>query len=948
MSKKNLYIIYFILFSILGHIQAQTNVACIGNSITWGSKLLDRDTESYPSRLAVQLGGDYTVVNYGTGGRTLLQNTELPYIVSQQHAYSIATPHDIVIILLGTNDSAENNWIEKEHFKEDYYDLIDDYQNYPGNDDPIFILGLPPPVFDESSGHRNAPIVDEIIPKIKQIANELDLTIADFYNALSGKPELFIDGVHPNAVGTVIMAEVAYDAILKAFSATDPPPATPTGLKTIPESSNINLEWHANTEDDLFSYHIYRSFEKGGVQDYLGITFAPDTTYTDNNILLNHIYYYSIDAFDNHGHGSSRTAAVAGKTLDYDPPSAPLNLQVILEADSVKTIWTPNSEPDIEKYHIYRNAILNDIQQSSSIIGTVHAPDSNFFDINYASATNYYYGVKALDISGNQGPISNIVNVTTKSRPLSSDTTLTFYEDIPHQFLASNFPFTDADNHTLDKIIFIDSDYLEYFTYDNDTINSPFICDDISKLLFSPKLDEFGDDYADFSFEVIDSFGSTSLDTNMIVINLAPVNDIPFVNPISDLYLMEDSHNLLLPITGINAGPANETQNLSVKVFTDFVNVSDIQYSSPEDTGLVIIDPVENVFGIIPVTIQIEDDGGTINGGIDTFSTTFNIHIAPVNDPPIFNFTEIEISEDLETAVELTGIQPGPGETDQQILMSVKSNNTDILPHPVLIYNTPDTTATLTFSTIPNIFGTTSITIYMSDDGGTEFGGKDSTSYIIPVEIISINDKPADFNMITPLSDSTLVINKSNYLNTFLISWEASSDIENDVVLYDIIFNTDFSTLSRYGINSTNTEYILKEFLSVSDTVSITTGTFSVIATDGNLETIAINHDIALSIDGRSFAPPTLHLDQNYPNPFNNTTVIGFDLPKSVNVSIIIFDLLGVEIIKLINNKKYERGYNTITWNGLDKNNNLISAGVYIMQVRMGSQEKHKKLILLK
>lgn len=943
MFKKSVYILFFVLISIFTNINAQINVACIGNSITQGGNIAN-----YPAQLEIHLGNNYVVKNYGTGGRTLLQNTALPYIESIQHAYSIATPHDIVIILLGTNDSDEDVWVENAHFKEDYYDLIEDYKNYPGHDDPVFILGLPPPVFNESLGPRNAPIVNKIIPMIKQVANELNLTLANFYNALDGKPELFTDGVHPNYAGAEIMAEVAYNAIQNSMHVSDPPPETPTGLKTISGVLDITLKWNANPEDDLFSYTIFRSYEKGGVQAWMGITLKPDTTFSDSNVDLNHIYYYSIDAIDIHDNVSKRTAAVLGKTLDLEPPSAPLNLQVILEADSVKTIWTPNSEPDIEKYHIYRNTILNDIQQSSSIIGTVYAPDSNFLDINYASATNYYYGIKALDISGNQGSISNIVNVTTKSRPLSSDTTLTFYEDIPHQFLASNFPFTDADNHTLDKIIFIDSDYLEYFTYDNDTINSPFICDDISKLLFSPKLDEFGYDYANFSFKVIDSFGSTSLDTNMIVINLAPVNDIPFVNPISDLYLMEDSHNLLLPITGINAGPANETQNLSVKVFTDFVNVSDIQYSSPEDTGLVIIDPVENVFGIIPVTIQIEDDGGTINGGIDTFSTTFNIHIAAVNDPPILNFTEIEISEDLEIAVELTGIQPGPGETDQQILMSVKSNNTDILPHPVLIYNNPDTTATLTLSTIPNIFGTTSITIYMTDDGGTEFGGKDSTTYIIPVEIISINDKPADFNMITPLSDSTIVINKSNYLNTFLISWDASSDIENDLVLYDIIFDTDFSTLSRYGIISTNTEYILKEFLSVSDTVSITTGTFSVIATDGDLETTAINHDIALNIDGRSFAPPTLHLDQNYPNPFNNTTVIGFDLPKTVNVSITIFDLLGVEIIKLINNKKYERGYNTITWNGLDKNNNLISAGVYIMQVRMGSQEKHKKLILLK
>ena len=172
MSKNNPYIIYFILFFAFGHIQAQTNVACIGNSITLGVGLTDPANDSYPSKLAVLLDDDYDVINYGTGGRTLLQNTDLPYIESTTHGFSVATPHDIVVILLGTNDSDEHNWIEKDHFKEDYYDLIDDYNmNFPEYGDPVFILGLPPPVFDESAGHRNAPIVDEIIPMIKQIAN---------------------------------------------------------------------------------------------------------------------------------------------------------------------------------------------------------------------------------------------------------------------------------------------------------------------------------------------------------------------------------------------------------------------------------------------------------------------------------------------------------------------------------------------------------------------------------------------------------------------------------------------------------------------------------------------------------------------------------------------------------------------------------------------------------
>lgn len=179
----------------------------------------------------------------------------------------------------------------------------------------------------------------------------------------------------------------------------------------------------------------------------------------------------------------------------------------------------------------------------------------------------------------------------------------------------------------------------------------------------------------------------------------------------------------------------------------------------------------------------------------------------------------IQIFEDSEATIELTGIQAGPWETSQQIAMSVKSNNTDILPHPKLSYNSPDTTAALTFSTIPNIFGTTSIIITVSDNGGTKFGGKDSTSYTIPVEITAVNDKPSDFNIITPISDSTLVINKLNYLKTFSIAWETSSDIENDDILYDIIFSEDLSALSRYGLNSTKTEYILKEILAATDTI---------------------------------------------------------------------------------------------------------------------------------
>ncbi len=322
---------------------------------------------------------------------------------------------------------------------------------------------------------------------------------------------------------------------------------------------------------DLFSYTIFRSLEKDGVQDYIGTTLNQTLPLPIIMLLLNHIYYYSIDAMDIHKHASKRTTPVAGKTIDQIAPIAPSGLQVFLEADSVKIDWIPNPEIDLEKYYIYRNPILGDIQQPSSIVGTVYAPKSDFIDLDYVSATNYYYGIKAVDISGNQGPISNIANVTTQSRPLSSDITLNLYEDIQHSFSELDFPFSDADGHNLDKIIFYNTNYLNYFSYDSVLVEYSITCDDISKLAFDPILNEFGNSYATFGFKVVDSFGSASKDTSMAIINLNPVNDAPHIDSIIDLHFMEDSKNILIPISGINAGPENEIQTLSVTAFDDKV-----------------------------------------------------------------------------------------------------------------------------------------------------------------------------------------------------------------------------------------------------------------------------------------------------------------------------------------------------------------------------------------
>ena len=88
--------------------------------------------------------------------------------------------------------------------------------------------------------------------------------------------------------------------------------------------------------------------------------------------------------------------------------------------------------------------------------------------------------------------------------------------------------------------------------------------------------------------------------------------------------------------------------------------------------------------------------------------------------------------------------------------------------------------------------------------------------------------------------------------------------------------------------------------------------------------------------------PEEYLLLQNYPNPFNSTTIIGFSLPKVSKVKMIIYDILGREIIKLVNEKLNEGCY-LINWNTLD-----IPSGVYFYKLIADEFISLRKMVLLK
>jgi lysophospholipase L1-like esterase len=71
----------------------------------------------------------------------------------------------------------------------------------------------PPPIFDNEFYLRNTNLLEGIIPRIEQVANELSLTTIDVYTPLANHREYFMDGIHPNNEGASVIASEIYKAI---------------------------------------------------------------------------------------------------------------------------------------------------------------------------------------------------------------------------------------------------------------------------------------------------------------------------------------------------------------------------------------------------------------------------------------------------------------------------------------------------------------------------------------------------------------------------------------------------------------------------------------------------------------------------------------------------------------------------------------------------------------
>ena len=186
-------------------------VACVGDSITFGSGVEDREKNCYPAVLGRLLGAGYEVRNFGVSGATLQKRGDKPYWTEKAFTAVAEFRPDVVVVKLGTNDSKPQNWHGADLYEPDLVSLVTTFRNLPGK--PQVFLATPAPVVRENFGIRPAVVRDEIVPVVKEVAKRNDLPLVDLHAALSGHDDWFPDGVHPNAAGAKQIAETVAEAI---------------------------------------------------------------------------------------------------------------------------------------------------------------------------------------------------------------------------------------------------------------------------------------------------------------------------------------------------------------------------------------------------------------------------------------------------------------------------------------------------------------------------------------------------------------------------------------------------------------------------------------------------------------------------------------------------------------------------------------------------------------
>lgn len=191
--------------------QPPLRVACVGDSITYGDKIDDRETRSYPAALERLAQGRLEVGNFGVNGSTAISTFFRTWTDTLACRQALESAPDAVVVMLGINDLLG------------FRDRLDEYpaalravvarfQALP-TQPRLFLCTLTPIAPPESAQDVNRLIRETMNPAIRAVAAETGATVIDVSAVFPNRMDLLPDGLHPTPAGAEIIAQAVWAAL---------------------------------------------------------------------------------------------------------------------------------------------------------------------------------------------------------------------------------------------------------------------------------------------------------------------------------------------------------------------------------------------------------------------------------------------------------------------------------------------------------------------------------------------------------------------------------------------------------------------------------------------------------------------------------------------------------------------------------------------------------------
>ncbi len=284
----------------------------------------------------------------------------------------------------------------------------------------------------------------------------------------------------------------------------------------------------------------------------------------------------------------------------------------------------------------------------------------------------------------------------------------------------------------------------------------PAIDAETGDLTFTPAEDANGQVTVTVSLTDDGETANNGVDTSpdeTFTITISAVNDAPSFTKGADIQVNEDAgvHVAAAWASGVSPGPPDEAgQGLTFNVTIPQADAT--LFAAPPaidvTTGELSFTPAQNANGQTTVTVSLSDDGGVPNGGANTSAEqAFTITIDPVNDAPSFtkgaDFSVNEDSGAHTSAAWASNVSAGPVDEAGQVLtfnVSVPQADEALFAALPAI---DASTGELSFTPAQDANGQTTVTVSLSDSGGTPNGGADTSADLtFEINVSPVNDAP--------------------------------------------------------------------------------------------------------------------------------------------------------------------------------------------------------------